>query len=173
MAIDATICGRNANSYVTVAEAEAYFANRLYAAEWHDAQQAQKEAALIMATNVIDRAVRWRGVIATEEQALSLPRKYLYDRNKRLQPTDAIPVDVKMATYEQALDFLIWDSTRLSEYQKQFYQGIASASVGGLSVSFNGQRYAERLCQKSHDILRFACLGSLVDDKVSFVDVHR
>ena len=49
MAIDATVNGANADSFITVAEADAYWATNLYPTTWETATTANKEKALKMA----------------------------------------------------------------------------------------------------------------------------
>lgn len=85
----------NANSYVSVADADAYFADRGIAA-WTGSNTV-KEQALIRATDFIETVYgrRFRGSVATESQALSFPR-YITDY-------DQMPIELKRSTYEYAL----------------------------------------------------------------------
>ena len=52
--LDATIGGPNANSYVTLAQADAYFAGDARSQDWSNHSDAYKEAALIQATQWLD-----------------------------------------------------------------------------------------------------------------------
>ena len=54
MALDATLGGSAANSYATVAEADAYAANTSWAATWAALLQPDKETALISATKWLE-----------------------------------------------------------------------------------------------------------------------
>ena len=54
MPIDATVGGIASNSYVSLEDANTYFSTRLHAETWTSASDADKEAALITATNIID-----------------------------------------------------------------------------------------------------------------------
>jgi hypothetical protein len=71
--IDASVGSGTANSYVTLAAAEAYFAGRMDAAAWAAADDATRERALVMAARMLERP-RWHGARMTVGQALSWPR---------------------------------------------------------------------------------------------------
>lgn len=90
-----------ANSYAAVVDADAYFAERNQAA-W-SGTQAQKEAALILATDYIDGRFwgQFLGVQATDTQALSWPR------TGTVYASDAVPVPLERATFEYALRALV------------------------------------------------------------------
>lgn len=64
---------KGVNSYVTVAEADIYFADRLDVAAWTEADATQKEQSLITATAVIDDMV-FIGVAVSSAQTLAFPR---------------------------------------------------------------------------------------------------
>lgn len=68
----------NANSYVTVEFADDYFSAR-GVSSWDSLETAQKEQALICATDFIDNVYQWYGKKATSEQALRFPRVNLVD----------------------------------------------------------------------------------------------
>ena len=55
--IDATLSGANANSYVTLAEANAYFETVPSSTQWDNKQDDKKNRALIAATRWIDSLV--------------------------------------------------------------------------------------------------------------------
>jgi hypothetical protein len=65
------------NSYVTVAESDSYFANRIDVAAWEAASGIQKEQALVTATILLE-AVLWCGVVVDDSQALAFPRNGYY-----------------------------------------------------------------------------------------------
>ena len=60
----------DANSYASVADAEAYHEGHLYATAWTGATAEQKAAALVMATRLIDAQFQFNGVRTNEGQAL-------------------------------------------------------------------------------------------------------
>jgi hypothetical protein len=135
MAIDATEGGQNANSYITEAEADAYFAGRLNADGYTGAVQAEQEKALRTATLFLDSRIRWIGDIKdqTTPQALAWPRVYDIDADT---PEDilvlgqAIPQDLKNAQAELAL-FLIDNGEPVDS------NTLDSIKVGSLSIDFN------------------------------------
>jgi hypothetical protein len=90
-----------ANSYASVAEADAYHALRGHTA-WTGTDP-EKEAALIRATAYIDGeySSRWPGVRYTGEQALDWPRNGAADSDGYIQ--EGVPTAVKVATVEAAL----------------------------------------------------------------------
>ena len=61
------------NSYVTLANAEIYFENRLYSDVWEDASENDKKRALITSTKSIER-LNFAGIKADEDQVLQFPR---------------------------------------------------------------------------------------------------
>lgn len=64
---------KGSNSYVTLAEAESYFADRLDAAAWTSASVTQKSQALVTATSLLDET-EWVGVAVSQSQSLAFPR---------------------------------------------------------------------------------------------------
>lgn len=137
--IDATVGGASANSYETVAEAQAYFDTRLPLSGWDDADS--QDVLLIMATRVLNALAQpmktlvagnppyyrvrpqWLGAPATTTQRLAWPRTGLLDLNGN--PLDVNITDISVAnptvittslphgltTGESALIFGTTDST--------------------------------------------------------------
>jgi hypothetical protein len=130
MALNAIVADPNANSYVTVAEANAYFSDRAYAEEWEKfADQAQ---VLITSSSLLDWYVRWKGVkaIATAStQAMQWPRDEVYDSENTLIANDIIPVAVKTATMELALSSLGGDRVADDDLL-----GLLQLDAGSLSM---------------------------------------
>ena len=134
MALDATVGGASSNSYVTLAEAEANFAERLRGEAWSGASEADKEKALLTASRHLERCRYWDGggpAFADPRQALTFPRK---------RDTDAagdyiIPTRVKQAQCEEALALL---SRGAEQERRRALQaaGVTSFSVAGLSESY-------------------------------------
>lgn len=89
-------------SYVDVAFADDYFTTR-GVTSWGAKTQAEKEVALILATEYAD--LRWgsklQGRPLISAQALEFPRRSCYDRYGRLQ--EGVPADWKKAVCEYAL----------------------------------------------------------------------
>jgi hypothetical protein len=64
---------KGTNSLATVAEADAYFADRLDAAAWTSASDTLKSQALVTATSMLND-MAWAGVAVSESQNLAFPR---------------------------------------------------------------------------------------------------
>ena len=101
MAFDATTGGSNSNSYVTVAEADAYFLDRQ--GSW-DSNETHKQYYLIKATDYLEATYqgKWKGVKANSTQALAWPRYGVIDADGYPIDIDEIPLALKKATYEAA-----------------------------------------------------------------------
>jgi hypothetical protein len=96
----------NANSYVTLEEATAYFAERLYATAWTGAATDDvRRQALIMATQRLE-PLPWDGYRASLNQRLQWPRSGCTDRDGYGVAFDAIPEDVRIACCEEAIGLL-------------------------------------------------------------------
>lgn len=100
MAIDATVAGASANSYLTVAEADAFANSDLGASarDWLSATDDTKEAALIRATEEVDAEIGRVIASAVTGQALLFPRTV----DRTAAGVLALPVRLKRATYLQA-----------------------------------------------------------------------
>jgi hypothetical protein len=105
MALDATVGGASSNSYLTLAAAEAYFLGRLSTGAWDDADEDEREAALIMATSRLDREA-YQGCIVSSTQRLQWPRSFVPTRTTGWYSSAAIPQPVQDATCELALALL-------------------------------------------------------------------
>lgn len=68
---------KDVNSFVSLAEAEAYFENRLDVDAWTSATEPQKSQALVTATSMLND-MSWKGYISDENQKLAFPRVGLY-----------------------------------------------------------------------------------------------
>jgi hypothetical protein len=101
--IDATLGGASANSYVTLADADAYFETTPDSTNWDDKTNDQKNRALISATRWID-ALSFYGKRCSETQALKWPREDYKVDGIELACT-LIPIGIEVATYELARAF--------------------------------------------------------------------
>ena len=143
MALDATVKGSSANSYVTVVEADAYFDTRLHTDNW-DAEvsdSTNKVKALQQATRILDSYVKWLGWKSDEDQALAWPRWGIcHDGREYFEcmdwvlrkdgiysvDADTIPQAVKDAQCELALYLLGTDAQAVADTA-----GFKSISVAG------------------------------------------
>lgn len=98
----------NANSYATLAEAEAYLENTGRSAEgnWLTADTKGKNSALIQATDYLDQIfrTRYKGQQLTSEQRLQWPRCGVYDDRGILVAEADIPEAVGNAAIEYAFE---------------------------------------------------------------------
>jgi hypothetical protein len=138
-AVDATVGGASANSYVTIAEADAYLVARLNAGAWEtDATADEKIRAVIEATRELDR-LSWQGRRASTTQALAWPRYWVVDPDSPSAfnvDSTIIPQRVKDATCELALEFLRAGTTDLAALDPT--TGVIEKTVDVLTT-----RYAE------------------------------
>ena len=125
-----------ANSYASVAEADDYFAGRLYSTAWTAASSADKEKALVLASLAIDAQVRFHGGRFSQEQGLQWPRVQCPDPDWKEETVSAsdeegflasgeVPKLVKQAACEMAKEFLTVDRT-LTENE-----GVSQISLPG------------------------------------------
>ena len=102
--INATIKGENANSYVTLTEANSYFETVPDSSTWTNKSDDEKKRALISATRWIETLVFY-GDRCDESQALKFPRtNYQVDGVELACST--IPNNIKYAQYELALSLI-------------------------------------------------------------------
>jgi hypothetical protein len=131
----------NANSYANAADGDAYHEGHLYASAWTDATTAKKEAALVMATRLIDSCYQFNGFKVSNDQALQWPRKRAMDPdrafesglsvlNSALGPyfdEDTIPKNLVDAACELARELIKSDTTDAPEGE-----GVSQVSVTGV-----------------------------------------
>ncbi len=93
----------NANSYVSLEYADAYFAGHpFYADAWEAMDTARRESFLQYSTLQLDNAYVWRGTRSTSTQALDWPRSGVRSEYDLLLPAYALPGRLLQATCEQA-----------------------------------------------------------------------
>ena len=139
--IIATKGSYDSNTYVTLAEANAYFVARLDCEHWTSATDDDKRRALITATRLVD-GLTFKYARETTTQALAFPRvgsptherHILYASNG---VTTIIPTDIKNAVYEQALQLLSSGSTGGGELAELRKQGVKTQSIGDVTVQFS------------------------------------
>lgn len=143
--IDATVGGASANSFVTLAEAQAYMDARLNESSWESATPDTQNRALVEATRDLSVAV-WQGTRADSTQALSWPRWFVVNPDLPWAGTvyyasTVIPQRVKDATCELALQYVKAGTTDVAAQDPQ--QNIIEKTVGPLTT-----RYSEPLNRK-------------------------
>jgi hypothetical protein len=122
----ATAKATNANSYVSVADADTYFEGRLNASGWESSATAdEKNRAVVMATNRLEQE-EYHGTPTSSTQRLLWPRSGLSDDDGRSYDQDTIPRPVEEATYELALALLNGET----ELKDTGLEGFNRAKVG-------------------------------------------
>lgn len=133
----ATPGAADANSYATLAEAEAYIETRpaswAETSGWANAEEDDKNRALVTATELLDEYVRWSGRAATTTQVLGWPRACMRDLNRKLIAEDVIPARLRYATIELAAQLLSTDRTADSDADTQ---GLKSLKAGPVALEF-------------------------------------
>lgn len=102
--IVATVGGATSNSYITLGDAKTYFSWRLYTDAWDEANDQQREAALLMACQRLEQE-DYIGIVVDEDvQALKWPRQLNEDGDLiRTYPITTVPQPIKNAQCEVAL----------------------------------------------------------------------
>lgn len=102
-----------ANSYLSRADADTYWADRGDPAAWSGLTDAQKDLALFAATQAIDLRyrTRFRGERYSTTQALEFPTDDIYAWDCLILAAGTMPQELKDATAELALRWAIGDKT--------------------------------------------------------------
>lgn len=160
----------SANSYATVAEADAYHETRLHDEAWLVSGEV-KNAALVMATRLLDAFYSWTGDVATapqsarlpknaffawtgaastETQNLCWPRTGMYTRNGYAIPSGEVPNALKDATAEFAMQLITADRSLDSDVSAQ---GITEIKAGSLGVKFKDMVESKVMPDAVHSLL--------------------
>ena len=125
----------DANAYANAADGDAYHEGHLYATAWTGASAANKDAALVMATRLIDGQYQFNGVKAKDEQALQWPREDCRDPdadgwNGGTVADNVVPKPVIEATCELARELLIADRTTAPAGEGLKYYNTGTEQTG-------------------------------------------
>jgi hypothetical protein len=134
-------------SYVSLAEANEYFSNRLHADAWAEASDADKDKALAMATKAIDRQPL-SGRKTDTAQTLAFPR----------HPDTEVPDAVKEACCEEALVLLERGNSQRRKLQQE---GVQSFTLGNMSETYAPGAGRGLLSQEAKELLRPWLLGGV------------
>ena len=110
MIIDATPGSSTANTYATIDTANSHFEGRTFASTWTDATDDTKGAALVQATQILDR-LEWRGYKVNSTQALRWPRAGVTDQDGYEVDWATLPAWLERATAEFAMALIATDRT--------------------------------------------------------------
>ena len=138
MALDSTVAGIDANSYVSAGDADTFFELRTYSESLDSASDEAKDASLVEATRVIDFSFEFLGSISTQEQALRWPRSSVYDQDNRLYDSAELPKILTDATCDFALYLL--QSDLLSDDSADL---IDELEIGPIRLDFDKGREKE------------------------------
>lgn len=97
------------NSYVSVSDADDFFASKYVPADseqWSELDEAVKQALLASATRALDVFV-YGGLKTSKSQPLQWPRSGMYDNEGTAWPSTVVPVPMSQATCEQA--YWMWN----------------------------------------------------------------
>jgi len=119
------------NSYVSLEEAENYFETRIDSGAWHNADDEDRESALVTATSIIDEN-QFIGVAVSSTQSLAWPRKeatYFDPKyNSMISPgINEIPLRIKLGTFELAYQLL--SNENLLDQKSQTFEKVSIGSI--------------------------------------------
>ena len=159
MALDSTVGGVAANSYVSQAAASSYFSGRLGTGDWTNASSADKDASLMMATARLETET-YQGSRVFVDQRLAWPRYGTYDRDDVLLSSITIPLMIQQATFEYALA-LLGNPTQLGDTGLEAFENV---KVGSLDVTPRDVRSAQlpALVKQLIAPVRMGGMGTLV-----------
>lgn len=127
----------DANSYTSVATADAYFTLRGNTT-WSGASTSAKQIALVEASKYITDTygANWRGSVTSTTQALDWPRGGVIDGDTQIQyDSDVIPTRLNEATSELAVRRIAGTDLRPDMDASADSVSSSTVSVGGVSIS--------------------------------------
>ena len=142
----------NANSYISIEEADTFHSINIYGSAWSGYDDARKVSALITATRYIDATFRYKGRRLQTSQLLAFPRVFsLADLDTvdipREQLDRLVPKGVKDATAILASQTILQNiETRVNTSGGGGGSGeVRSISAGSVSIGLSGQTQARQL----------------------------
>lgn len=129
---DTTTSGTTSNSYVSVSDANDYFAGHVDGYKWDELDTTAKQKALVTSTRKIDE-LSFGGYRTITGQSLKFPRQNLMNDEGLLFASNQIPIPIKNATCEFAFYFITTDDRDFNDWQIETYE---SFEAGPLSVKF-------------------------------------
>jgi hypothetical protein len=144
--IIATVGADNANSFGTLAEADAYHETVYHPDDpWPTATDGvtidKKNRALIMATQLLINMVEWSGYQTTVTQRLPWPRTGMLQRSGLAYVSSTvIPEEVKFAQFELARLLIAGERTAESEVAEN---GITYLRAGSVTLKFKDSAQGE------------------------------
>lgn len=148
MTLIATAKGSTSDSWGTLAEADAYHANRLFNPEWGSASDATKETALKWACTLLN-LLSWLGVRTEATQSQAQPRYGLKDRDGFYISSDTIHQEMKNASFEYAWILIKGDTTKESETT-----GISKIKVAVVEIQIDKSDQKKKVPNNVLDFIR-------------------
>lgn len=141
----ATAGASNANTYCTLAVADQYQEDRVADADgvWAAATTANKNRALLFATQRLDDLIQWSGWVVNDTQALLWPRVGMAYRSGYYIPDTVIPTELQHATAEYARQLLA-DTSLTDDYDVEA-KGIKRLKAGPVELEFSASVYAKQI----------------------------
>lgn len=127
------------DTYISLGDADTYFANRLYSTIWTGADSADREKALRMAAKALDRE-SYLGKITSYTQTMAWPRSGVQDSAGREIERTAVPAAVVDAQCELALTYLADDPT-----QDDGTRGVRRMVADTVTMEYDGRAPVRRL----------------------------
>ena len=131
--LETTVGGEDANSYCSIADADAYHETHPYPELWEDADPDYKCRTLQMATRLLDSWFDWIGDTASADQSLLWPRVGAIGPNGYLLPADEIPLRIEQGTAELARQLIASDRTADNDASTS---GLTKLQAGSVSLEF-------------------------------------
>jgi hypothetical protein len=133
LTLDSTAGSATAESFASVAYADAYFAKRRGGTAWLALTSDQKIMGLVEATDALE-LLRYNGQKSTSTQALSFPRTVEYEAG--LMPVPILQANCELALYFATLT--TQQSAAMSRRSNLQAAGVTSYRIGDASETFSG-----------------------------------
>ena len=156
----------NANSYVTVAEADDILVTNIHNEAWPALDTPSKEKLLAWATSIIDLKADWNGVKTYPSSSLRWPRKYVIGRDFYPIPSNEIPLQLKQAVAQYANFLMSNDVTAQSETA-----GITEIVVDVIELKFDSSFTKSTIPNFLSDLLYG--LGTISNGKLTVAKIKR
>ena len=135
MALNATLGASDANSYVTLEEADAYFTDRMHASTWEALSDPVKSNLLISSSQMLDWYIKWKGSKSTSTQFMGWPRTNATRPDGTEIEDDVLPPEVKTAVYEQSIANI--EADRMEDDP---LAGIGQLKAGSLMIKAGAEK---------------------------------
>ena len=122
----------NANSYVSVAEADDILVTNIHNTNWFTLTSPDKEKLLVWATRLLNSKAVWYGKKTYTTSALPWPRTSVKTKDNDLIGYNVIPHQLKEATAEMARYLVEVDRTK-----EQERDGVTRLSVDVIDIRFD------------------------------------